>query len=655
MATPPTTSTPSPENTLTPTNTPYVEELQPTGPPAPPPLIVGGETLVGYFGILWGDPSPDAEIGPSPTSQPQILYFLTLDDGRTIQLTLDEATTRPSSGLLDLDRKRVIANGIWSNAPQNIAPGDMPVFHVAVIQLEVSHTLDTPAAPSISGPQPWITLMCKFSDIITEPRALSFFQNMYSNTYPRLDHYWREQSFSIINVVGSGATGWYTLPHPRSYYIPGTSANLDLLLADCTAEADLSVNYTNYVGINMMFNSDLDGYAWGGYRYITLDGTYRKWYLTWEPPWGYADISVIEHEMGHGFGLPHSSGQYGYTYDNYWDVMSKDRLSYLAPDATYGRLGQHTISYHKDILSWFTASQKFTAPANSLTTITLERLALPQTTNYRMAKIPIAGSVTHFYTVEARMSAGYDQNLPGQAIIIHEVDTTRQRPAQVIDTDGNGNTGDAGAMWTVGETFSDVANIIYVTVNSMTATGFVVTIQRGTVTTVTHTPTRTATRTPTRTGTSTTTPTRTATRTRTPTATNPPVAGSVFVTGAYTTDGDWAAKSTFKAGEAIKWVLIVQNDGTATQNVQLTYNVRGPGNQSVAYWNGTITTDPGVHYWGLSGIAPNNMLGTHTFYGTAKFNTYTSNASALYFMTGVRFYMPMILRAYYGLLETIEK
>jgi hypothetical protein len=46
----------------------------------------------------------------------------------------------------------------------------------------------------------------------------------------------------------------------------------------------------------------------------------------------------------------------------------------------------------------------------------------------------------------------------------------------VIDADGNGNTADAGAMWTVGETFSDPANSITVSISSATATGFQVSI-----------------------------------------------------------------------------------------------------------------------------------------------------------------------------------
>jgi hypothetical protein len=230
----------------------------------------------------------------------------------------------------------------------------------------------------------------------------------------------------------------------------------------------------------MMFNTDFDnGWAWGGSMYMTLDGVTKYWSTTWEPPWAYADITALEHEMGHGFGLPHSSGNYGKTYDNAWDVMSNDWFGCFIgnDDLTYGCLGQHTISYHLDMLGWIPTTQKFIAGPDTNTTITLEQLALSQTSNYKMAQIPIDGSTIHFYTVEARRLTGYDGKLPGNAVVIHEIDTNRYIPAHVIDTDQNGDTGDAGAMWTVGETFSDPANGISVFIASANATGFQIQIK----------------------------------------------------------------------------------------------------------------------------------------------------------------------------------
>jgi M6 family metalloprotease-like protein len=428
-------------------------------------------SLSGWFSIVWGD----GRDGGTTTT-----YLLTGSDEKTSLLEFNEQTMQSLGGVLQFDRQYVQVTGSRVAAPSS--QGGLESLQVASIRL-ANGSLGSVTPQAITGSRPWVTIMCKFSDHPEDQKTLDFFQGMYSSNKPGLDHYWREQSYELLNVVGSTAYGWFTLPHPESYYNPtdtqgGANSYLSLLAQDCTAAADASVYFPTFSGINMMFNTDYNnGIAQGGGTYLTLDGLNQIWRVTWEPPWAYSDISVIEHEMGHGWGLPHSSGNYGQTYDNAWDVMSWDRYNRLAStDPTYGCMAQHTISYHKDILGWIPGGQKFNAGEGINTTITLEQLALPQTGNYLMAQIPIAGSSTHFYTVEARQLTGYDAKLTGNAIIIHDVDLSRGIPAHVIDIDGNGNTSDAGAMWTVGETFTDTTNGIAVSMVSATATGFQVTI-----------------------------------------------------------------------------------------------------------------------------------------------------------------------------------
>jgi uncharacterized repeat protein (TIGR01451 family) len=95
-----------------------------------------------------------------------------------------------------------------------------------------------------------------------------------------------------------------------------------------------------------------------------------------------------------------------------------------------------------------------------------------------MVRIPIGGSTSHFYTIEARQRVGYDTGLQHDAVIIHLVDTTNfTRPAQVIDQGGT-NTYDH-QFWLPGDVFSDTANGITVCANSATATGFYVTAGLG--------------------------------------------------------------------------------------------------------------------------------------------------------------------------------
>jgi hypothetical protein len=367
-----------------------------------------------------------------------------------------------------LNRQAVIAQGVWL-----VEGTSLQVQSMALVEQSSGKP------EGIYGSQPWVSILCKFSDVPNEPENLNYFKGMYSAEYPGLDHYWQQQSYGLANLEGSGAFGWYILPYPRSHYIPPTG-NMDwgAAAADCTAAADNYVDFSPYVGINLMFNDNLDCCAWGGSWYLCLDGICQNWRMTWEPPWGYQSIGVIAHETGHGFGLPHSLGNCRQGYDNRWDVLSD--IWSNGQDPIFGTMGQHTISYHKDMLGWLDSQQIYTATLGTINTITLERLALPQTGNFLEALIPINGLENYFYTVEVRQPTSepfnYDKWLPGFAVIIHEVAINRPEPAIVIDKDTNCDTGDAGAMYTPGEVFTDVSHGISVSIDSSTDTGYVVTI-----------------------------------------------------------------------------------------------------------------------------------------------------------------------------------
>jgi hypothetical protein len=430
--------------------------------------------MSGWFNIIWGD-------GPDGASQ--MGYSLTDDGGQTTALLLDEALAQSLGGVLSFDRKHVSVDGVWAPPlSDQVAPTEINVTSISLASLPVTEVESVEVEPSVLGNKPFISIMCKFSDIATEPKNLAYFQGMYANSYPKLDHYWREQSSSNIWLTGSNASGWFTLPHTEAWYPETNPAGLNQLAADCTAAADASVNFATYQtgGINMMFNYDwYSGWAWGGSWWGTLDGVTKSWPMTWEPPWAYDDISVIQHEMGHSFGLPHSSGMYGATYDNAWDVMSWDRYNCAAAtDPTYGCVAQGTISYHKDLDGWIPVGRKFTAPAGTLSQVTLERLAQSSAGNYWMAVIP-GGVASQYTTVEARKQVGYDSKLYGSGVIMHDVDTTRTNPAHVYDIDGDGDTADAGALFTVGETYVPIDMTWCMRVISSYATGYVVKIRRG--------------------------------------------------------------------------------------------------------------------------------------------------------------------------------
>jgi len=448
------------------------------------PLYAQGpvEELSGWFSIVWGC----SEDGNSIT-----VYTLTNVNMQKTTLQLDETVIKNLGGVLKFNGKHVIVQGTLAapsgtNMKSASVQGSQAVINV--ISIAPSPLIEPQAltndgvySAAVSGAFPWVTIMCKFSDIADEPNDVAYFNGMYSSTKPGMDHYWKELSFNQVDVSGSGVggTGWYTLPNTELYYNPTDTmggTNLTLLANECIAAADADVDYSLYNGINMMFNSNFDnGYAWGGSRYMNLDGVFKRWSTTWEPPWSYHNISVIAHEMGHGFGLPHSDAPGGGVYDNPWDVMSQDRYNCGAGwDPTYGCMAQQTISYHKDLLGWIPGSRIITVSSGTSTTVTLEDLALPAFSNYQMVKIPIGGT-SNYYTVEARKFTGYDVKLPDEGIVIHNLDTTRisdpNIPDAFLDFDGSSTN-----LWSVGETFVDAANNIMVTVNADTGTGFEVII-----------------------------------------------------------------------------------------------------------------------------------------------------------------------------------
>jgi len=419
----------------------------------------------GRLAAIWEDPLPDR-------GTPRLRHFLSGDDGELIPLRVTDSQLQFVGGPLAANGRYVEVSGSWRGrrtTPGATADRELQVSSVRYSAAPPGASAPPPQGAPIMGSHPWITVMCRFADSPTiPPHPLSWYQELMGSTWPGVDHYWRELSFDQANVAGSGALGWYDLPQPRSYYVDDDAgtANLSLLKNECAAVADADIYFPDFVGINFQFNESLGNFSWGGGSTLVIDGQAKFYRVTWLAAW--ADHVTYTHEMGHGFGLPHSSGPYGQVYDSNWDVMSG---SWTNRDSFWGWLAPHTISYHKNMLGWIPAGRIYDATLGSSQTITLHRLNdLGAGGDYLMARVPLADGT--YYTVEARRFVGYDESLPAEAVIMHHV-TNR---AFLVDPDNDGNPDDDGPPWLPGETFSDPTNGITVTIDSQTAEGFVVTI-----------------------------------------------------------------------------------------------------------------------------------------------------------------------------------
>ncbi len=449
----------------------------------------------GVLQLRWGDASRLPQAGVALPAQ----FEAWLEVAPGLRYLLDTEQARRAAGdLYALSNRRV---AVSYRLPGSITTGGSIVPWLQVVP-EIDAIVPADALPvrtmakseggggatpvQVAGSTRWITLMCRFADLATEQKPRSFFQAQYGNLPGQLGHYWSEVSYGRIDLAGSTAHGWYPLPRPRAAYLSlvngRTRVDLSQLFADCTALADAEVDFHGAQGINLMFNGELDGSAWGGGACAVLDGGYRCTRVTWNPPWSFSNLAPLAHEMGHGYGLPHSDNSDGDadTYDNPWDLMS-DAWRNATSDIIHGLLPKQLSMIQRERLGWVPAANRRTIAADNGEThdvllawadavtpdgIQLLVLSLPaQPDPYR----------TVVYTLEARRRAGtYDAALAGDAVILHVLED--YGIARSIDTDQPAAdlASNEGSMLKAGEVWRTPDERHGVEVVSLTASGFLV-------------------------------------------------------------------------------------------------------------------------------------------------------------------------------------
>jgi M6 family metalloprotease-like protein len=452
---------------------------------------VPAQPLVGRLELLWGDPTGETSGENKSSGHAEHLFRVTLVDDGGGRHPLDPGQAlRAAEDLYALFGKRVAV----STAPAIAKRGGASAARIidAIVPVADLSPSKAGAFPTkIGGATVWVTLLCKFSDIATEPQTQNFFQSQYGSAAGQLGHYWQEVSHGQINLAGSFATNWATLPQPRSFYVPRDpitnrdQADLGKLFDDCVALHNPNVRFSangGVQGMNLMFNGDLGGFAWGGGRCLRLEGINKCWSTTWNPPWSFNNMSILVHEMGHGYGLPHAnnSDNDSDTYDNPWDVMS-DASNNSVSNTIYGTLPKHISIYSRDRLGWVATARKLMiAPGTGVQSITIDRASLIGSSNVQMLILDDPTKSSRYYTIEVRTRTGdYENRLAGDAVIIHEVQTGRVSPAWSQDADNPpaDSANNEGSMFKVGETWISPDYAFRVKIDAATAEGFVVTVR----------------------------------------------------------------------------------------------------------------------------------------------------------------------------------
>jgi len=397
----------------------------------------------------------------------QIDYYIKTKDDKFYSLDINET----SGVLLEKYINEKVNVEIDSDTKLYKKDGFSKKYKLLNIALSKNKTLNK-KPPKNRYKKPWINLLCKFADRPRENITPKEIQKIFSNKYGYLEHYWRETTYGHIDINGTQTIDhWVTLVHNHDYYM-----NKDLVLAqrlenmhkDCVDASSSLYDKTLYAGYNMFFNDQVDG----DIAYGQIGAFY-----TWIPNIHRSNLGLIAHEMGHGFGLRHSTTKDsgGDDYVSVWDVMSNfhngDKID------IYSEIPQHTIAYNKQKLGAINSKYIFNynQSDDSVTTdIHINRLeTLPENNNsYLIAHIFSADKSKH-YTIEVRDNTlqEYDKCLPDKGVIIHEIIDNRHR-AYVIKKDYNGNGSNEGKHWVSGETFLDTNNNIQIDVLKEVGTGY---------------------------------------------------------------------------------------------------------------------------------------------------------------------------------------
>lgn len=353
---------------------------------------------------------------------------------------------------------------------------------------------------ALSGKQPIVVVLCKFTDQTDEPRDVQYFQDLFSETGAgenNLFDYWKDVSYGQLDLTGTVVKGWYTAQKTVGEF---NALPRDQQIDVCAKEAVNDVDFSKFTGVYVVVNhKNLNGPLFGGPPPTTINGTSYGSLGRAATEWDQS-YSDIQHESLHLFRMNHSraitnnpavQSDYGDSFDlgsccgcnGTPNMVFRDQGQGIVgiPNACPFQGGPGLNAVQLLNAGWLAAPRIVDIGGNACTQQTVQLAALnhPEATGYLMARVPaavpiFAGSAIpttgDAYAVELRTTTGWDAGIGRDGVLVHL--HGQDSYSYWISQSGSWGTFPNGAsLMRAGDEYVDaVKQNFYLAVNSIDAT-----------------------------------------------------------------------------------------------------------------------------------------------------------------------------------------
>ena len=398
-----------------------------------------------------------------PQADGQVTYLMVDDDGSRVTLRFNNGTPRVQSG------DRVSVTGLRRTCP---GVPDLIVSSASPTPLESAMSSSLFPFANTLGAQKTAAILVSFQDK-ANPFTLSQVQDVVFN---QVSSYWYDTSYGQTTVSGQ-AYGPYTVA------LPSGVCDVDKMaeLANAAA-AQVGVDVTQFSHLLYVFPYTISCGGWIGLG--TIGGLPSEAWIN-----GALDLHTVAHEMGHNLGLYHSKALNCGSNESVGENCSGIEYGDLTDVMGNGYPGQYT-AYQKEQLGWLNYGNS--PPVQTVSTdgtysiSPLESMdASPKALRVLRSQNPYSGYSDYYY-IEYRQPTGADGVLGNlgfpnnitAGVMLHLGSDTNMDSSYLINVNPSMGSWYEAAL-NVGQTYTDAAAQVSITLQSVTASGAVLAVSIG--------------------------------------------------------------------------------------------------------------------------------------------------------------------------------